>query len=264
MSAKKSSPAHEEVPAMNPAEVPAEEALPPSVLALRTAVTGHHATKLARSIYSGQIASHLREAIVSGDLPEGTPLVEGRLAEQLAVSRGPIRSALHALEGEGLVRTMPNGRMQSAGFGQGDLHDLMRVRFELESRGLRWGIERRAVLVQLQKAFVRLRQEGASTRQLVELDLGFHRALVSLSGSRFLVQSWLALAPVIAAVIAIGNRELETRDPTSNFERIVASHRLLVDAVGAYDVEQATQMLADQFQLTASMFEDRPRRDSPG
>lgn len=229
-------------------------------LALPAAGSGHHATKLARSVYSGQIAGQLRVAIIGGALIAGSPLTEMRLAEQLSVSRGPIRSALHALEGEGLVRTMRNGRMQVVGFDEGDLRDLFAVRFELESLGIRWGVERAGDVGLVERAFARIEAEGASTPHLVDVDVDFHRALVELSGSRFLVQSWLALAPVISAVIAIGNSELVTRDPRSNFTRIVRSHGVLVEAVAAQDAVVATALLADQFELTKSMF-GKTRRD---
>jgi DNA-binding GntR family transcriptional regulator len=215
---------------------------------------GQHATKLARSVYSGWVAGILREAIIEGRLPAGTPLVEMRLAEELSVSRGPVRSALHALEGEGLVRTMPNGRTVVLGFDQADLADLFAVRYELESTAIRWGIDRRAPVEPVREALAAIESEGASTSRLVDLDIDFHRTLVELSGSRFLVQAWLALAPGIHTVITVGNRRLAAREPHYHYERIVASHRPLVDAVAAYDSKRATALLADQFGITRSMF----------
>jgi GntR family transcriptional regulator, gluconate operon transcriptional repressor len=214
----------------------------------------HHANKLARSLHSGRIADLLREAIIDGELPAGTPLVEMRLAERLSVSRGPIRSALHVLQGEGLVETLPNGRTISSGLNSSDLRDLFGVRFELESLGIRQGVERGASLEPVRKAMEAIESEGASTVRLVDLDVDFHRSLVAFSGSRFLVQSWLAIAPVIQAVITIGNRRLAEKDPASNYARIVDSHRRLVEAIGAGAIAEATALLADQFSLTQSMF----------
>jgi DNA-binding GntR family transcriptional regulator len=216
---------------------------------------GQHATKLARSVYSGRVAAYLREAIIGGDFPEGTPLVELRLAAQLSVSRGPIRSALSALEGEGLVRTLPNGRTISSGFEKDDLADLLRVRFSLESSAISWGVTSGNETAAIDVAFEAIEREGGSTPHLVDLDVNFHRALVEFSGSRFLEQAWLAIAPVIQAAITIGNRQLAAQDPASNFGRIVESHRKLRDAVVALDAVAAAEMLADQFQLTSSMFE---------
>lgn len=216
---------------------------------------GQHEAKLARSVYSGRVAGYLREAIIGGELPAGVPLVELRLAEQLFVSRGPIRSALHALEGEGLVQTLPNGRTVSGGFDKDDLTDLFRTRFEVESSAIRWGITARNNTSAVKAAFDAIENEGSSTPHLVHLDVNFHRALVEFSGSRFLTQAWLAVAPVIQAVITIGNRQLAAQEPASNFERIVESHRALCEAVVAHKMKAATEMLSDQFRLTSSMFE---------
>jgi GntR family transcriptional regulator, gluconate operon transcriptional repressor len=213
-----------------------------------------HTTRLARSRFSGRVAEHLREAIIGGDLPAHTALVEMRLAEQLSVSRGPIRNALAVLESEGLVRTLSNGRSVSEGFDSKALRDLFAVRFELESLGLRWGVANHADLNHVHAAIAAIEAEGASTPRLAELDLVFHRSLMEMSGNRFLVQAWLAIAPVIGAVITIGNRRLAAQDPMSNFARIVESHRRLVDALETSGIDAAEAMLADQFRFTESMF----------
>jgi len=222
-----------------------------------TGTPGQHAVKLERSVYSGRVASILREAIVDGTLPAGAPLVEARLAEQLSVSRGPIRNALHVLEGEGLVRTQPNGRSVAVGFSEADLHDLVGVRYELESTALRRGIRAKADTAPIRAAFEAVREEGASTQRLVDLDIDFHRTLLEFSGSRFLTQAWLALAPVIHTVITIGNRRLVEGDPEQHFTRILSVHTPLVEAIEAYDLRRALRLLAEQFAVTREMFGER-------
>jgi DNA-binding GntR family transcriptional regulator len=52
---------------------------------------------------SDQAYERLRNMILSGELPAGSPLQERRLAEALDISRTPIREALGRLESEGLV-----------------------------------------------------------------------------------------------------------------------------------------------------------------
>jgi DNA-binding GntR family transcriptional regulator len=218
---------------------------------------GQHAVKLDRSVYSGRVASILREAIIEGELTAEAPLVEARLAEQLSVSRGPVRNALQFLEGEGLVRTRPNGRTVVVGFDAADLQDLTGVRYELEAAAIRRGVERRADVAPVQEAFAAIEREGASTQRLVDLDIDFHLRLLELSGSRFLTQAWLAIAPVIHTVITIGNRRLAEREPEQNFARIVDAHRPLVAAIARYDARRATALLAKQFDVTTSMFSGR-------
>jgi GntR family transcriptional regulator, gluconate operon transcriptional repressor len=218
------------------------------------ATAGQHTVKLARSVHSGRIARLLREAIVDGALAEGTPLVETQLAAQLSVSRGPIRSALHVLEGEGLVETRSNGRMVTVRFGPDDLQDLLDVRHELESSAVRRGCRARADVEPVRGAFEAFRQEEASTERLVELDLAFHRALVQFGGSRFLLSAWLALAPVLQAVITIGNRRLARDDPGSHHRRILAAHEPILEPLARHDPEPVAQMLAKQFAFTRAQF----------
>jgi DNA-binding GntR family transcriptional regulator len=218
------------------------------------ATAGQHTVKLARSLHSGRIARLLREAIVDGALAEGTPLVETQLAAQLSVSRGPIRSALQVLEGEGLVATRANGRMVTMRFGADDLQDLLDVRHELESSAVRRGSRVRGDVEPVRAAFEAFGQEGASTERLVELDLAFHRALVQFGGSRFLLSAWLALAPVLQAVITIGNRRLARDDPGSHRRRILAAHEPIIAPLARYDPEPVVRLLAKQFAFTRAQF----------
>jgi DNA-binding GntR family transcriptional regulator len=53
------------------------------------------------------VADEIRQMIASGQLQPGERLFEDRLAEQLGVSRNPVREALRALEGTGLVEVLP-------------------------------------------------------------------------------------------------------------------------------------------------------------
>lgn len=225
---------------------------------------GQHARKLARSIYSGSVTAMLREAIIGGRLSTGTALVERSLAEQLQVSRGPIRNALYALEGEGLVQTLSNGRMVVNEFGESEVSDLLSVRYELESTALRWAGERSFDLTSVLEVVTQMEAEGTSTERLVDLDINFHRALVELSDSKFLLQSWLAIAPVVHTVIALGNRALERQDPVSNFNRIMKSHRKIVTPLKKGNTTRAAEQLAEQFQITRSMFAPRPASEQPG
>lgn len=215
---------------------------------------GRHSRELSRSVYSGSVTAALREAIISGQLAAGAPLVERQLAAQFGLSRGPVRSALAVLEGEGLVTTLPNGRTVAARFDLADVSDLLAVRYHLESTALEWGAQRQAALEPVEQVLEEMEAEGTSNQRLVDLDIHFHQLLLELSGSRFLLQSWLAIAPVLHTVITIGNRELKGRDPESNFHRIIDSHRRIVTPLRAGDHQGAIAHLAEQFKFTGSMF----------
>ena len=59
--------------------------------------------------------AYLRSCILDGRLPPGTKLSQATLADQLGVSRTPMREVLRMLQEEGLVTSEPNQRMRVAG-----------------------------------------------------------------------------------------------------------------------------------------------------
>lgn len=246
-------------------DTPPSSLLAPGTLKGTNPQPGQHGQKLARSLYSGSIVSLLREQIISGAIAPGSPLAEARLARELSVSRGPVRNALQVLEGDGLVSTLPNGRMVVNGFDESDLRDLFRTRYILESAAGERAIEERANPALLVAAFEAMVAEGTSTPGLVDLDIAFHVALLELAESRFLTHAWLASGSVIHAIIAITNRQLAAEDPESNFSRIIDSHRALLDALTAGDLELFNARLKDHYAFSESMFpEGWPSAGSAG
>jgi DNA-binding GntR family transcriptional regulator len=149
---------------------------------------------------SGDYAfEQLRELIVWGQLPPGTPLAERIVAERLGVSRTPVRSALHRLRQDGFVASLRDRgeqRLTVAPMTQDDGRELYLTVGHLE--GLAAHLAARLPLAQRQALVTKLR---ATNRQLAvvlrqrtlvnevfQLDLEFHRLIVEASvGPRLLV-----------------------------------------------------------------------------
>ena len=76
-----------------------------------------------------EVVERLRDSITDGTLPAGTRLPQVVLAEQLGVSRTPLREALRLLENEGLLRTVDNNRtVEVVTVGPDDLRDMYQLR----------------------------------------------------------------------------------------------------------------------------------------
>ncbi len=84
----------------------------------------------------------LRQAILMGELSPGQRLMEIQLANQLGVSRTPIREAMRKLELEGLVIMVPRKGAQVAKINQKGLNDVLEVRCSLEQLAVELACER--------------------------------------------------------------------------------------------------------------------------
>src|SRR5690348_3998095 len=84
----------------------------------------------------------LRESIILGDLPAGTPLRLDELARSLGMSISPIREAVRQLEALGLAKHVPHQGARVLDFDVEELRDLFQVRLALESLAVRRAAER--------------------------------------------------------------------------------------------------------------------------
>src|SRR3954447_13894324 len=107
----------------------------------------------------------LREGIIRGDYPQGTRLLEQRLADELSVSRVPLREAVPLLEVDGFVRMLPRRGAEVTTWTEKSTHDLFNLRLCLEVGAA--GFAARAVAA------------GAGTAQLDDALLRAHEGLDS-------------------------------------------------------------------------------------
>lgn len=78
------------------------------------------------------IVEQLRDRIRDGSLPPGTPLNQVQLADDLGVSRIPLREALRSLSSEGLVVLQPGQSARVVEHSRRDIIDLYDLRLRLE------------------------------------------------------------------------------------------------------------------------------------
>lgn len=89
-----------------------------------------------------KVYERLRQAILKGRLQPGDRLVERKLAEQLAVSRTPVREAIRMLELEGLVSHLPRVGAMVARVNDMEVFEIYRIRAVLEGLAARMAAER--------------------------------------------------------------------------------------------------------------------------
>lgn len=133
-------------------------------------------------------AARIRDAIVEGRLPAGSRLKEDVLAQELDISRTPIREALRTLEAEGLVilESMRGAAVRS--YSAQELDDLYSLRALLEGYVARRAAinitEEQLEIVEKSAArFLRLskRRKGVEPRELVQENMLFHGTILEAS-----------------------------------------------------------------------------------
>src|SRR5919108_3154492 len=88
-----------------------------------------------------RLHGYLRECILDGRLAPGTKLSQVTLAEQLGVSRTPLREVLRMLQEEGYVEFEPNQRMRVADLDPAELDADYASRIVLETLAMSMTLE---------------------------------------------------------------------------------------------------------------------------
>ena len=152
-----------------------------------------------------QVAENIRRAILVGDLKPGERLVEHELAEQMGLSRGPIRDAFQMLAHKGLVITYPRRGTFVYQLSKGEARELLHFRAALEG-----GASRLVAELQPQQAFADIESlveqmedfNGAGNMEKPrDLDIDFHRTLIEASGNRWMLRAWMDLHPFVWLLI---------------------------------------------------------------
>jgi DNA-binding GntR family transcriptional regulator len=136
-----------------------------------------------------QVYAAVRTRILDGDLPRGAKLRQEALAEELGVSRTPLREALRRLAAEGLVQFHPNRGARVAELTLSAVRAAYEARLVFEPGAARLAAQRhpRKQLDAMRLA-VRAERAGGETRDAYAASRAFHLALARASGNEYLVK----------------------------------------------------------------------------
>ena len=188
------------------------------------------------------ISHVLRKAILAGILNPGQQLRERRLAEELQVSRTPIREALFTLHGEGLVDLAPHQCARVRAVTQSDIAQIYALRKLLESHAARAAAENgdRARINDIAAALAAQRRlgTGGSAQDQAEADFAFHDAIAAAAGSQLLLT---VERQVLAVTITHRSRY---KYPTAQIKRVWRLHAAILEAIEAGDGDRAEALMA--------------------
>ncbi|CAB3809890.1 hypothetical protein LMG27177_06961 [Paraburkholderia fynbosensis] len=190
----------------------------------------------------GELAYHtLRRMILDKALRSGGPVVEGRLAEELNISRTPMREALLRLEGEGLL-VRAGARSYSVRFVSAqEYFQAMRVRelLEAEAIGLAIGKIDKKVVQQLIKKIKGL-SSGQQEQAHWQLDDQVHTMMARASGNGVLAH--------MIDLVRTNSRLFELVTPFNRIEDDRAEHLAILEAYLTDDAEASRAAVRQHLQ----------------
>ncbi len=202
----------------------------------------------------------LRRAILRGELPGGTRLIQADLAAQLGVSTTPVREALRDLAGAGLIRLDRNRGGVVRELNWQEMEEIREIQEQLRPLSVRLallGITDEHLSEA--EALVRQMDEESDSATWVDLNLRFHFLFYEATGSGRLTAILKSLEEASTLYVAQAQRwHPEIR------RRASEDHHALVEACRERDVEKAMAALAGHAAMSIEMTDEEERLSASG
>ena len=187
---------------------------------------------MASAVAEAKIREQIAAAIAEGEFPPGTQLVEARLASRFGVSRSPVRGALRALEGDGLVVRYPHRGNFVAALLPEDIEEIFYLREALELAAVRLAYDRipEEELTAVEEVLDSLSPDGSPREEFVNSDSILHDMIARNSGNSRLRDALKQLSAQI---------EITRRTSMSQRGRLAANlaeHRDIITALRLRDL----------------------------
>ena len=192
------------------------------------------------------VCETLREAIRSGVLKPGERLMEIQLADELGVSRTPVREAMRKLELEGYVIMLPRRGTYVANISIRDINEVFEIRTTLDALASGLAAERitEEELEQLERLLVSIGEniETRNMKKVVEDDMEFHDILYKASRNQRLVGIISNLREQMTRF-----RSMSMSYP-GRLKKTLEEHSRLVEAIAQRDVELAQKLAVEHME----------------
>lgn len=186
---------------------------------------------------------YVRSGILRGELTVGTVIAEAALAQELGISKTPVRQALQLLRTEGLLEVGPRRRLVVRGFSASHRNEVLRIREALEEIAMETACDVITVEQIDQLHLTLLRQKRAIDAHdedtFLTLDEEFH-VLIARSANLPIVARLLEQIRGFARLMRLGQTQ-----PPEHLLDVLAEHMRIVAALEHRDRGEALSALHD-------------------
>jgi DNA-binding GntR family transcriptional regulator len=204
--------------------------------------------RIERPTLHNVVVSRIRDMIIEGQLPTGVRIHEGRVGEQLGVSRTPLREALKVLANEGLVELIPNRGATVRKLTAKEVRDMLDVLATLEelAGSLTCQNASDADIQEVRRLHDEMLQFYSAHNRLeyFKRNQQIHSALISLSGNASLAMVHDILQSRMKQIRYLGHR---TED---QWAAAVADHEDMIGALEARDGQRLSNAMVTHLART--------------
>jgi DNA-binding GntR family transcriptional regulator len=209
-----------------------------------------------------EVISSIFRAILDGKLRPGERLVEETIAQELGVSRSPVRQALNDLENQGIIAIIPRKGAYVAQWSIDDIEDFIRVRIELEKQAAEYSAKRITPQeIDHLYSLVNLMIEATAMQSVVDqeilYDLAFHSQVVASSRNNTLIQIYSAIELRIHMYMIY---EKYINPELGHKMGLVKAHTQVVDALKERDPNLAKNRIEESIIVAANEMVERMRK----
>ena len=205
------------------------------------------------------VFENIRTAIMDGTLKAGERLMEIQLAEQLGVSRTPVREAIRKLELEGLVIMLPRKGAYVASISKKDLFDILELRVGLEGMAAYYAAERitKDEIKELERISAVLKDlaDKKDLENMLKVDEEFHNFIFEITGNARLKSTMLDIWEPDYRF------RLKYMSEYSSAVNIVEEHSKIMEALKKGDGDLAEKLAKEHIERTEQFMVEELMQD---
>ena len=197
-----------------------------------------------------RIYEHLREQLLNGEIAPPEHLIEAKIAKELGTSRTPVREALHSLELEGLIESIPRVGYVVKAISEEEVEEICEIRMAIEGVAVRWAMEKAyQKLVEELKKNISISDAKVSkgdAKAFIDLDARFHEIISKFSGSKRLLE----LAQTLRRHML--RYRIQSIYSIDNVLRAIDGHKGILRAIEKRNLEEVNQAIRHHMEQSKS------------
>jgi len=188
-----------------------------------------------------KIYDHLREQLLSGKIPARQHLIETKIAKEIGTSRTPVREALHNLELEGLIESIPRVGYVVKAINEAEVEEICEIRTAIEEVAARWAMAKSPQrLIEDLRKNISVSEEKVvhgDPKTFIDLDAQFHEIIARQSGSKRLQELGQTLRRHMLRY------RLQSIYLMNNVLRAIDGHKTILEAIEKGDLEEVNRAI---------------------